>query len=74
MPTELNTPNHRYYQRRYNIALPKEDMSKDFIFASGIAKIDAWIDLLAGVPAGAIQQRDGAYILDRSGNYIEVRA
>ena len=26
------------------------------------------------VPAGAIQQRDGAYILDRSGNYIEVRA
>jgi len=48
MPTELNTPNHRYYQRRYNIALPKEDMSRDFIFASGIAKIDAWIDLLAG--------------------------
>ena len=48
MPTELNTPNHRYYQRRYNIALPKEDMSRDFIFASGIAKIDAWSDLLAG--------------------------
>jgi hypothetical protein len=29
---------------------------------------------IVAVPAGAIQQRDGAYILDRSGNYIEVRA
>jgi hypothetical protein len=26
------------------------------------------------VPANAIRQRDGAYILDRAGNYIEVRA
>jgi len=25
------------------------------------------------IPAGAIQERDGDYILDRSGNYIEVR-
>jgi hypothetical protein len=31
-------------------------------------------DTIVAVPAGAIQQRDGAYILDRSGNYIEVRA
>lgn len=26
------------------------------------------------IPSGAIAQRDGSYILDRSGNYIEVRA
>ena len=25
------------------------------------------------IPAGAIQQRDAAYILDRDGNYITVR-
>lgn len=48
MPDELNTPSHRWYQRRYNIALPNEDFSRDFIYASGISKIDAWIDLLAG--------------------------
>ena len=28
----------------------------------------------AEIPANAIQQRDGSYILDRAGNYIEVRA
>lgn len=26
------------------------------------------------IPTGAIRQRDGGYILDRAGNYIEVRA
>jgi len=30
--------------------------------------------VIVAVPAGAIAQRDGSYILDRSGNYIEVRA
>jgi hypothetical protein len=29
---------------------------------------------ISAVPAGAIAQRDGAYILDRAGNYIEVRS
>jgi len=29
---------------------------------------------IVDVPVGAIQQRDGAYILDRAGSYIEVRA
>lgn len=29
---------------------------------------------LSAIPATAIQERDGDYILDRSGNYIEVRA
>lgn len=26
------------------------------------------------IPANAIRQRDGSYILDRAGSYIEVRA
>ena len=48
MPDELNAPSHRWYQKQYNISLPNEDFSRDFIYASGISKIDAWIDLLAG--------------------------
>ena len=48
MPDELHTPDHRWYQGRYHIPLAKEDHSKQWIFASGISKIDAWIDLLAG--------------------------
>lgn len=44
MADELNTPTHRWQQRRNNIALPKSDFSKKTIFASGIAKIDAWIN------------------------------
>jgi hypothetical protein len=40
----------------------------------GDAGIALASDTIVAVPAGAIQQRDGAYILDRSGNYIEVRA
>lgn len=31
-------------------------------------------DVIVAVPAGAIAQRDGDYILDRAANYIEVRA
>ncbi|HEY7823936.1 MAG TPA: hypothetical protein VIG24_13925, partial [Acidimicrobiia bacterium] len=49
MADELHTPNHRWYQGRYHIPLAKEDHSKQWIFASGISKIDAWIDLLAGL-------------------------
>jgi hypothetical protein len=43
MADELNTPNHRYYQPRYNIQLAKQDFSKQWIFASGIAKIDSFM-------------------------------
>lgn len=32
------------------------------------------IAVVVDVPAGAIKQRDASYILDRNGNYIEVRA
>jgi hypothetical protein len=37
---ERNTPNHRWYQPRYNVPLAKEDFSRDWIFASGIRRID----------------------------------
>jgi hypothetical protein len=43
MADELHTPNHRWYQGRYHIPLAKEDHSKQWIFDSGIQKIDAWI-------------------------------
>ena len=43
MADELNPPTHRYYERRNNIPLAKEDISPQWIYASGIAKIDAWI-------------------------------
>ena len=43
MADEPNTPDHRWYEKRNNIPLPKEDFSKDWIYDSGIQKIDAWI-------------------------------
>jgi len=43
MADELNTPTHRWYQRRYNIALSPNEVSPKWILAAGIAKIDAWI-------------------------------
>lgn len=48
MADEPNTPNHRYYQQRYHIKLAENDMCKSLIFASGIAKIDTWINQLNG--------------------------
>jgi hypothetical protein len=44
MADELHTPNHRWYEPRNHIALAKEDVSKQWIFDSGIQKIDAWIN------------------------------
>ena len=43
MADELNTPNHRYYQPQNNILLAANEVSKQFILASGIVKIDAKI-------------------------------
>jgi len=43
MADELNTPTHRWYQRRYNIALSPNEVSPKWILADGIAKINAWI-------------------------------
>lgn len=45
MADEPNTPNHRWYEPRNNISLPKEDFSREVIFDSGVQKIDAWIAL-----------------------------
>jgi hypothetical protein len=44
MADELNIPTHRWYQKRNHIALAKEDVSRQYIFDSGIQKIDAWIN------------------------------
>jgi hypothetical protein len=44
MADELNSPNHRWYEPRNNIALAPSDYSKHYIFDSGIQKIDAWIN------------------------------
>lgn len=47
MADELNTPNHRWYQGRYHIPLAKQDFSRQWIYASGIAKIDAYIESIS---------------------------
>lgn len=44
MADELNIPTHRWYEPRNNIRLAKEDFSKQWIYDSGIQKIDAWIN------------------------------
>jgi hypothetical protein len=43
MADELNIPTHRWYEPRNNIPLAKEDFSRQWIYNSGIQKIDAWI-------------------------------
>ena len=43
MADELHTPDHRWYEPRNHIPLAKEDHSKQWIFDSGIQKINAWI-------------------------------
>ena len=44
MADELNIPTHRWYQKRNHIALAKKDVSRQYIYDSGIQKIDAWIN------------------------------
>ena len=44
MADELNIPTHRWYEPRNHIALAKEDYSRQYIYDSGIQKIDAWIN------------------------------
>ena len=44
MADELNIPTHRWYQKRNHVALAKEDVSRQYIYDSGIQKIDAWIN------------------------------
>ena len=45
MADELNIPTHRWYQKRNHIPLAKEDVSRQYIYDSGIQKIDAFIAL-----------------------------
>ena len=40
MADELNTPTHRYHQKQYNVKLAPNEVSKQFIYASGVQKID----------------------------------
>lgn len=73
MADELNTPSHRWYQRRYNIPLANEDFSKQWIFDSGIQKIDAYIALLGGVsPLSiyAVEGFDPALVFDFGEDYF----
>ena len=67
MADELNTPTHRWYQRRYNIALSPNEVSPKWILAAGIAKINAWIASLAGY---AVNGFDPALVFDFKGNYF----
>ena len=66
MADELNTPTHRWYQRRYNIALSPNEVSPKWILAAGIAKINAWIASLAGY---AVNGFDPALVFDFVGSY-----
>jgi len=66
MADELNTPTHRWYQRRYNIALSPNEVSPKWILAAGIAKINAWIASLAGY---AVNGFDPALVFDFKENY-----
>jgi hypothetical protein len=73
MADELNTPDHRWYQKRYNIPLAKEDFSKQWIYDSGIQKIDAWIALLGGtapVSAYAVNNFDPSLVFDFGEDYF----
>jgi hypothetical protein len=70
MADELNTPDHRWYQKRYNIPLAKEDFSKQWIYDSGIQKINAWIALLGGVSAYAINTYDPSLVFDFGEDYF----
>ena len=71
MADELNTPTHRWYQRRYNIALSPNEVSPKWILAAGIAKINAWIASLAGY---AVNGFDPALVFDFKGNYFRKSA
>jgi hypothetical protein len=51
MADELNIPRHRWYQRRYHVRLRPDEVSRTWILASGIAKIDA---LIFNPPSGTV--------------------
>lgn len=61
MADELNTPTHRWYQGRYHIPLAKQDFSRQWIYSSGIAKIDAYIEWTQGFGVTASGVWDDAF-------------
>jgi len=63
MADELNIPTHRWYQRQNNVQLAKQDMSKKWIYASGIAR------LLGSTSVYAVTGLDPALVLDFDTNY-----
>jgi hypothetical protein len=68
MADELHTPNHRWYQPRNHIALAKEDFSKQWIYDSGIQKIDAWI---ASQPWGDVFSPSSLFSSGEEGAWYE---
>ena len=61
MADELNTPDHRWYQRRYHIPLANEDFSKQWIFDSGIQKIDAHIRYVSWILVTGVWNDNGLW-------------
>lgn len=62
MAAELNITTHRWYQKRYHIKLPVRDVSKKYIYADGIQKIDAFIDWTNGFGVIASGSWDDSYL------------
>ena len=54
MADELNTPTHRWYQKRNHVALAKEDFSSQFIYESGLRRIDGAALLRNGYGANGL--------------------
>jgi len=58
MADELNTPTHRWYQKQNHTRLARQDFSRQFIYASGIEKIDG-TDTTAPTVSSAVLASDG---------------
>ncbi|WP_304192990.1 hypothetical protein [Lentibacter algarum] len=61
MADELNIPTHRWYQRQNNVQFAKQDMSKQWIYASGISR------LLSSTAIYAANGFNPAMVLDFAG-------
>ena len=62
MADELNIATHRWYEPRNNIALAPNDYSKQWIYNSGIQKIDALIEWRNGYGVIASGSWDDTYL------------
>jgi hypothetical protein len=74
MADELHTPNHRWYEPRNHIPLAKEDVSKQWIYDSGIQKIDAFIAAQPwGGPRVLFIPSGSDSLIDANGDTFKVR-